>query len=174
VPGFWLLDGANAVGGLAAAANEASKSGSGAAATAIVATTSSVLFLLSAWNGHRWASECERARRDRRDQEDLERLNRPRSQPQAQGGTGSASEHFFCAGAGTVNICTRNLASCNLARDEVLSRPDQIDLTPCESAERVWCFDREPGAEQCFADRAVCLAQAARVVPKDATCDERM
>lgn len=95
-------------------------------------------------------------------------------QPGAPGGTRSTPEHFFCAGAGTMSICTRNFASCNLARDEVLSQSDQIDMRPCESAERVWCFDREPGAEQCFADRGACLARAARAFPEDATCDERM
>ena len=172
VPGFWLLDGATAVGGLVAAANEVGKPSSGAAAT--VAATSSVLFFLSAWSGHRWASECERARRDHREQEDIERLNRSKAQPGAPVGAGSAPEHFSCAGAGTLSICTRNFASCNLARDEALSQQDQINMTPCESAERVWCFDREPGAEQCFADRGACLARAAKALPGDATCDERM
>lgn len=168
-----MADGANAVGGVVVAANESGKSGS-SAAVVTAAAASSVLFLLSAWNGHHWAAECERARRDHRDQEDIERQNRGIERQHRSWAGPAAIERFYCASAGTTSICTRNFASCTVARDEVLSQPAQIDVTPCEPAERAWCFDREPGAEQCFADRPACLTRAAKVFPDDATCDERM
>ena len=172
VPGWWLWDGANVVAGTAAIVHGAYRSTpSGGLVT--IAATSALFSLVSAVSGHHWASECDRARRDYDSRDVDEPANRAKPQPESPVVTESTPKPFFCTSTGTTSVCTRNRASCNLARDEMLSDSDLVDMTMCAPAEHAWCFDRDAGAEQCFAERDACTARIARNVQVQGHCEER-